>query len=373
MAFTDELASGVVPAGAPELAAAFGLAPSRAAGWTLVAFQLLGLFLEPPLLALAQGRRARTMRLLGLWSMAAAMLAATLAPSYWILLAALMLYGPASGLGVGLSESALARARPNEVEAAFARWSLLGLIGDLIAPAALAVSVAFGLGWRGAMAAVGIMAAVQAVTAMRFPEPEREALAESDPAPLRAVMRAAVACPALLGWSLAAVLCGLMDEVLVSFGALWLEASFEAGATQRAVVLCAWTVGGILGAWLLERAAGRVRSSTMLAVSALGCAAAYLAWLSVRHWAASALTFGLAGLFAVTQYPLLRARAFAIMPGRPNVVLAVGSSFTAVELSIPFAVGMVADGAGLLAAMLVLLIQPLGALAAAFAARRSGG
>ena len=105
MAFTDELASGVVPAGSPELAASFGLTASQAAGWTLVAFQILGVVLEPPLLALAKGRRARTLRILGLWLMAASVLGAALAPSYGVLLAALVLYGPASGLGTNLAQS----------------------------------------------------------------------------------------------------------------------------------------------------------------------------------------------------------------------------------------------------------------------------
>ncbi|MCY1074817.1 hypothetical protein [Archangium lansingense] len=62
MAFTDELATGVVPSGTPEFLATFELTPAQAAGWTLVAFQVLGAVLEPPLLAMAYGRRERPMR-----------------------------------------------------------------------------------------------------------------------------------------------------------------------------------------------------------------------------------------------------------------------------------------------------------------------
>jgi len=70
---------------------------------------------------------------------------------------------------------------------------------------------------------------------------------------------------------------------------------------------------------------------------------------------------------------LLRARAFAARPGRPEVVLAVGSAFGALELAFPLAIGAVADRAGLLPAMLVLLLQPAGVIAAGLLASRRRG
>jgi hypothetical protein len=66
----------------------------------------------------------------------------------------------------------------------------------------------------------------------------------------------------------------------------------------------------------------------------------------------------------------VRARAFAAMPDRPNVVLSSGSIFGAVELAVPLAVGAAADAFGLRAAMLLLLAQPLAAAIAAVCARR---
>jgi hypothetical protein len=55
------------------------------------------------------------------------------------------------------------------------------------------------------------------------------------------------------------------------------------------------------------------------------------------------------------------------------VVLAVGSLFSGVELALPLLVGAVADGAGVVAAMWLLLAQPLGVLVAAGCARVSAG
>lgn len=360
----------MVPSGSPELLGDLAATPGRAAGVTLFAFGVLAIFLEPPLLALARGRRARALRNAGLAGMALATLAAALAPSYALLLAALALYGPASGLGTGLAEAALVSAHPGRVEAVLARWTLLGGVGDLLAPAILAASVALGGGWRGALLATAALAAAQAALAFRAPG----GADGGDPdggdggSPLDA-WRALRARPALLGWSAAAVLCALLDEVLVAFGALWLAGRLEADATARAAVLGAFVVGGIAGAAWLERAAARRRPATLLAASGAGCAVAYGAWLVADGWLASALALGLAGAFAAMHHPLLRARAFAAAPGEPHLVVAAGAIFGPLELLVPLAVALVADGAGLTAAMLVLLVQPLGVLAAALAAR----
>jgi predicted MFS family arabinose efflux permease len=356
-----------VPSGAPELLGAFAVTPARAAGWTLFAFGALAVVLEPPLLAIAHGRRERPLRTAGLAVMALATLAAALAPSHALLLAALALYGPASGLGTSLAESALVAAHPGRREAILARWSLLGLVGDLIAPAALALSVALGLGWRGALLAAGAVAAAQVVLALRAPAAAADDRAAPSP---RRALRAALACPRLLGWSLAAVPCALMDEVLVAFGALWLAGRLGCDATERAAVLTAGVVGAAAGAALLERLAGRLRASTLLALSGLGCAVAYGAWLAATSWITSALALAATGLFAAAHHPLLRARAFAAMPDRPHVVLAAGASFGALELALPLVVGVVADRAGLLAAVVLLLGQPVAVLGAAAAARR---
>jgi MFS family permease len=371
VALTDELATGVVPSGSPELLAAFGVTPAQAAGWTLFAFGVVGALLEPPLLALAHGRLERPLRNAGLAVMAVAMGAAALAPTYALLLAALALYGPGSGLATSLAESALVAAAPGRAEVVLARWTLFGLAGDLAAPAVLAASVALGAGWRGALLVAAALAAAQLVLAHDAPGSAGDATDDDPPPSLREVWRAAVGSPRLLGWSLAAAACGLMDEVLVAFGALWCSAHLDAGATERAVILGAWVVGGLAGAAVLERVAARHRPGTLLAVSGAGSAAAYVLWLAARTWVESAVLLAIAGAFAQAHHPLLRARAFAALPGRPNVVLAAGAVAAALDLALPVVVGFIADGAGLLAAMRVLLVQPAAVLVAALAARRA--
>lgn len=300
--------------------------------------------------------------------MAASLLAAAAAPSYPVLLAALALYGPGSGLGTGLAQSTLAAAEPGRCEAALARWSLAGTLGDLLAPAVLAASVALGLGWRGAVLAVASLTAAHALALARMPPPASGPApgdGGDEEAPLREALRAALGAPALLGWSLAVVLCSFLDEVLVSFGALWLAARLDAGPAARAAIFVAWELGALCGAALLARCAHRFTPRALLLASGLGSLACHLAWLAAPHWAASAAAAAASGLFAAAHYPLLAARAYAALPGRPHLVQAVASAFSVLDLAIPLLVGLAADRAGLLAAMLLLAVQPVGVLVAA--------
>jgi len=307
--------------------------------------------------------------------MAGSLVAAAAAPSYPVLLAALALYGPGSGLGTGLAESALAAAAPGRSEAALARWTLAGIAGDLLAPAALAASVALGLGWRGAVLATAVVTAAHAVALARAPHPAAAPDDAAAPeAPLREALRTALGAPALLGWSLAVVLCSFMDEVLVSFGALWLAARLDAGPAARAAIFVAWELGAVAGAALLARLAPRLSPRALLLASGLGTLGSHLAWLAAPHWGASAAAAAVCGLFTAAHYPLLKARAFAALPGRPHVVQAVASALSVLDLAVPVVVGLTADRAGLLAAMLLLALQPVGViLAGAGAGRRARG
>lgn len=301
--------------------------------------------------------------------MAAALLAAAAAPSYPFLLIALALYGPASGLGTQLAQGALAAMAGEHREGVLARWELLSLAGDLLAPGVLAASVALGLGWRGALLGAALLAAAQAVAVARAPVRREEDPADpGDEVSVRSALRLARSSPALLGWSFATALCGLMDEVFVSFGALWL-AGQGLEATARAGVLSSWVVGGMAGAVVLERISSRLRPSTLLVATGAGSAAAFLLWLAARGAAASAATAAIMGFFTSSHYPLLRARAFAALPGRPEVVVAVGSAFTALDLVAPVLIGAVADGQGLLPALLLLLVQPAATLTAGLVSR----
>lgn len=359
-----------MPAGAPEVLAQFTLTPGQAAGWTLFAVLALGTFLEPPLLAFAQGRRARPMMLAGLAGMGLVCLVAALAPSYGVLLAALLFYGPASGVGVHLAEAALMTARPHDREATLARWMLAGLIGDLLGPAAIAASVFLGYGVRGALLAAAAIAFAQTWVAYRAHADIEEDDEEEEHVPLAAAVREAFACRPLLGWSLVTLVCALLDELLVAFGALHLEANLGATPSQRAVTFAAWVMGGVVGTVLLERLGPKASTNRLLWLTGVGSGLGYLLWLVAPGWASATAALAVSGMFSAAHYPLLTARTYAALPHRPSTVAALNSFVGLLDIFPPLLIAWVADTTSVWVAVAVLGLQPVGVMiAAALSAR----
>ncbi|HEX5060449.1 MAG TPA: hypothetical protein VFV99_13870 [Kofleriaceae bacterium] len=98
----------------------------------------------------------------------------------------------------------------------------------------------------------------------------------------------------------------------------------------------------------------------MLAASAIGCAVSYVPWLAAPTPLLSMLLMVPVGACVAPLYPLAAAQAYARQPDASGAVLAAGHLFTPLALALPFLVGTVADHAGTLAALVLLLLQPLG-------------
>lgn len=71
-------------------------------------------------------------------SFAIALLLISFSPHFWSLLAALVLFYPASGAFVSLSQATLMDLEPTRHEPNMARWALAGSLGNVIGPLALA-------------------------------------------------------------------------------------------------------------------------------------------------------------------------------------------------------------------------------------------
>src|SRR5256885_5783700 len=152
----------MAPNGSPDLLHDFHVSPALAAGWTLVAMQLLGA-LEAPLFALTARWQRRSLLAAAQVAMAATCLCAAAAASHWMLLLALLFYGPATGIACGTAKAALVDAAPEEGERTLSQWALYQSMGDLAAPLLLAGLALLGSGWRSAFAAAAAMALAQAL------------------------------------------------------------------------------------------------------------------------------------------------------------------------------------------------------------------
>ncbi len=105
-------------------------------------------------------------------------------------------------------------------------------------------------------------------------------------------------------------------------------------------------------------------------VSATLCLGAYALWLWSASAALSVPLLALVGLGTGPLHPLAEARAYAAHPDRPGVVAALASLFTPLEVLAPLAIGAVANHWGLVPALALLALQPIGFLV--FALSRAG-
>jgi MFS family permease len=376
VAFVDELASGVAPASAPDIARDLGLSPGHAAGAILVAFYALALVVEAPLLAWSERLRVRWFSAGALAAMALVSFAAAAAPGPWPLLLSLAVYGPAAGCALAASEGVLVEARPDERERTMARLGLAASLGDLAVPALLAALAVAGLGWR---AGLGVAAASAAALALLhassrgLDRPGGSASTTDDdgtrPGVLEA-LRFAIGARPLLWWSLATALTSLLDEVLVAFAAVRLD-DIGASPFMRSAAVAGWTVGGLGGLAVLERAIDRLDPLTTLLRSSALSAVALATLAATRSPIVASVAFTVLGASAAALHPLAKARTYAALPGRPALVNAVAGALLPFDVAAPLLLGAVAARAGSAFAVGALLIAPVGIAAVAARARAS--
>jgi len=346
--------------GAPDIHAAFPTSYAELTGTLLLVPGLLGLLLEPPLFLLADRWLRHWLIAGGTAAMAIGFALCAVAPTAWWLALALSLAYVASGVAINLAQASLVDLCPERRARAMARWSLLGLLGDLGTPALLVALAWLGLGWRAAFALMaallGAWALLLARRPLRRPPP---ADAGEAPAGVRALLEA-LRRKQLIAWLFGMTLCDLLDEILIVLGSLRLRDELGVGAAWTGAVVMAYPIGGAIGILICERLARRLGPARLLAMFAAACGVAFVLWIAAAAPAVSAALMLLVGVTAAPLYPLACAQAYAALPGRSGAVLAAGHLFTPLSLALPFLLGMVADRCGVVAALLLLVAQPIG-------------
>jgi predicted MFS family arabinose efflux permease len=286
--------------------------------------------------------------------------------------------GVASGCAVGLAQATLVDANPHQRERVLTRWAMLGVVGDLAAPAMIAGAGAVSIGWRGTYLLVGAAMALWAAALCRVRFPGRAAPPaddpDRDPAPpgsLFASLRLALRNRRLLAWLLGVMLCDLLDEILVLFASIHLRDALGAGQTARSLILGGFVGGGALGLVVCDRLLGKVAPLRLLSLSAGACAVLYLAWVAAPTLWLSAPLLAAVGFTAAPLYPLAQAQAYAALPGRSGAVAASQHLFSPITMAAPALLGWVADHHGTGAALLLLVVQPIGLAALAWRALRA--
>jgi FSR family fosmidomycin resistance protein-like MFS transporter len=291
---------------------------------------------------------------------ALAAFATGLAPTFAVLLLALVAFFPASTALVSLSQATLMDLDPEARERNMARWTAAGSVGVVASPLLLAGAMTLGAGWRGAMLVLAVAAVVLTLLARRLPIPEADGKQS-----LRAAARDAVAAfrsLAVIRWLLLLEASDLMLDVLHGFLALYLVDVAGLGAVEAGLALGVWTVAGLAGDVLLVPLLARVQGVVYLRASAVVVVLVYPAFLLVDDVGVKLALLGGLGLLNAGWYAIPKAGLYAALPGRSGTALAIGSVTGLVGSLLPIALGVLAERFGLETTMWLLLAGPLALL-----------
>ena len=381
--FIDELVDGTKGAALPLIRAGLGLSYSQI-GLLAAVPLLVGGLLELPFGLLAgDGSRRWRVVLGGGAFFTASLLAAAAARSFITLLIAFVIFFPASGAFVSLTQSTVMDADPGRRAQHMARWNLAGSAGSVAGPLLLVAVAAAGGGWRTAYLLLAGAAAVACLGVARFgPLPargpgsteeqgpaKRDQLlspadrAESVPDLEDANLRQAVSA---LGrgdvrrWLVLLEVADLLLDVLSGFLALYLVAVAHATPAQAALGVAVRLTAGLAGDVLVIRLLERFAGLGILRAGAAAAAVLYPVFLVLPGLGAKLAVLAALSVSTAPWYPVIQAELYRSLPGRSGIAVTLSSAAGLLGGLGPLAVGLLAQRFGLAWALTSLAIAPAG-------------
>ena len=362
--FLDELVDGVASAAWPLVRTDLDLTYVQI-GLLLSVPGILASFIEPFIGILGDVGYRRLLVVGGGLVFIASLLLMSVSQGFAALLVAWIIFFPASGAFVSLSQASLMDIEPRRREQNMARWTFVGSAGNLVGPLALTAALVLGLGWRGAFLSAAILTipALIAVRRIRLGSPTRDSnrnapsFGEAVQTAIRALRKFAV-----VRWLLLLQASDLMLDILKGFLALYMVDVAGVSESKAALTLAVWIGVGLIGDLLLIPLLERVRGLTYLRFSVVVVLLLYPAFLLAPSFELKLIGAGLLGLTNAGWYSILQGRAYTSMPGRSGTVVALGNVFGMAASLFPIILGMVSAAWGLNTAMWLLLAGPIALL-----------
>jgi FSR family fosmidomycin resistance protein-like MFS transporter len=325
-------------------------------GLALTLPSLASLVVEPLLGVVAVTKRARALVLAGGVFFAGSLGLVAASPSFALLLTAFVVFYPASGAFVSLSQASLMDLEPERREHNMARWTFAGAVGAVTGPLLLATFVWFGLGWRALFMSFAFAALFLVLLVNRGPaknvDEERPQVRDA----LRALMRREV-----FRWIFLLELSDLLLDVFLGFLALYFVDVVGTSPSTGGLVVAVWTGAGLVGSGLAIPFLRRFDGLRYLRVSAVATAALFVAFLTLPS---AFLKLPLVAAIAIVNagwYPVLSARLYDALHGTSGLVLTVGALFPLNAL-LPLGIAAIAERFGLSVALWPLLAAPIALL-----------
>jgi FSR family fosmidomycin resistance protein-like MFS transporter len=368
--FLDELVGGVREAAWPLIRHDLSLSYIQI-GSLLGIPAIISSVIEPVLALLSDVWRRRVLILSGGAAFAVACVLTALSDSYLPLLLSLILFYPASGAFVGLSQAALMDHDPARRVQNMARWNLAGSLGVAAGPLALGAAEVLGLGWRLPFLVFAVIAAALQIPAWRSPltmnarDRHRKPSSEGGIS-MREGLRGALSAlrkGRVFRWLVLLKAADLMLDILFGLIALYYVDVVGVPAPEAATAVAVWTIAGLLGDFLVIPLLERMNGLSYLRASAAVMAVLFPAFLLAGSPVLKLILLASIGLAKSGWYSILKAELFASVPGKSGTALALDNIAGLAGSLVPIALGAVAQAAGLNAAMWLLLAGPVALLA----------
>ena len=324
---------------------------------------LIANIVEPFLFVLGDIWKRRLIILAGGFFFSLSLAFTAVSQNFAFLLIAVILFNPASGAFVSLSQASLMDRNPNRHEANMVRWTFAGSLGVFIGPLILGGLLTIGFGWRHAYMGLAVLSALILISAINRLS-HTGASSQKFPS-LKLVFESfrnifqSLRKPGILRWLVLLEFSDLMVDVFYSFLALYFVDVAGFTNTSAAFAVAVWTGVGLLGDYLLIPLVDRVRGLDYLRVSVISVLFLFPAFLIVSQPVIKLILVGLLGLLNSGWYAILRANLFSAMPGKSGSVLVLDNIAGFFGRLLPFGIGLAAQAFGLGVAIWLLLLGPV--------------
>ncbi|AFZ17201.1 MFS transporter [Allocoleopsis franciscana] len=366
----DELVDGVGGAAYPLIRTDLHLSYMQV-GLLLTIPNTISSLIEPILGILGDLGQRRQLILGGGVAFAFALLLISLSHHFFGLLAAFVLFYPASGSFVNLSQATLMDIEPTRHEQNMARWTLAGSVGNVLGPLALAGAIGLNQSWRSVFLILAVLTVLVVGILWKYPIVTLTASSQVEQ-PIRSFndgIRQAINSLKrrnVIRWLTLLQCSDLMLDVLRGFLALYFVDVVGASNTQASFAITVWLGFGLLGDFLLIPLLERVQGLAYLRLSAMIVLCLYPAFLVVPNIDVKLIILGLLGFLNAGWYSILQGRLYTAMPGQSGTVMTLNNLAGFVGGLAPFVLGWVAQQYGLPQTMWMLLIAPIALLIGLF-------
>ena len=362
--FLDELVGGVANAAWPVVRDDLDLTYVQI-GLLLSVPGIVSSFVEPFIGILGDVGYRRLLVLGGGVVFAAAVGLISVSQGFVVLLVAWVIFYPASGGFVSLSQASLMDLDPARREQNMVRWEFAGWAAVALGPLVLAGAVTVGLGWRVAFLAMAVLTIPAIVAVSRVSLGQTSDETDSSTRSFLDGIRTALSALKrfrVVKWLALLQASDLMLDILLGFLALYMVDIAGASESSAALTLSVWVGAGVVGNLILIPLLERVRGLTYLRYSAIAVLGIYPAFLLASSFELKLVLVALLGFACAGWYSVLQGRAYSSLPGRSGTIVALGNVFGIVASVIPFGLGVVSDRWGLDTAMWLLLAGPVALL-----------